>query len=354
MFLLAFLLFIGVVPDTEAVEPVRVLIIASYNELDPCGAEQIRGIRTKFNEIYGENAVEIRVLYMRGRKINVTPESRKKVAWEFFDAFKRFKPNVVFLVDDIAIEYMTGFLLSDSSDYIVVFSGMNRSLLEYQKEFGFMERIERNYAVPKKNVTGVVEKIHVKVSLRFAEKLLKPQKGDTVVFLLGKDDVSKLVLNQIKAELGQSENIFPFDDIYCKLLEVGTFDELIQKLDYINSNPRIPFYYPLTLRVDSAGKFLDMKDLAPYYLKIVRKPDVVLNKFFCNMGFLGGVSLDFQAMGEKAASKAIDYLRGQKDIRKIHVEEAMDVITVFNISRIRDLNFRIPFNFIINSEFVSK
>ncbi len=348
MFLLALFLFVGVVPGPLNSEAIRVLILASYNENDPCGSEQIKGIKEKFYEIYGTDAVEIRTLYMRGRKVNVTDSTRKVVAEQFYQAFKEFKPKVVFLVDDLAIDYMIPYLQSDSADYIVVFTGMNKKLLDYQRKYGFMERIEGHTAIPKKNITGIIEKIYAKLSIKYALKLFPASPMDTVVFVFGPDVISQIVKEQIFHEL------IGFNEIQVKAITVKTFEDLIDTLNYINSNPHIPFYYPLTLTIDSAGKLMDMNDLAPYYKKFVKKPDITLNKFYCYMGFFGGVSLDFKAMGEAAALKAIDYLRGEKDMRKLRVEEANVVEIVFNISRIKELSLKIPFWFFVNSNIVSK
>lgn len=328
--------------------PVNIMIIASYNEYDPCGYEQIKGITDEFNKGFKAESLRIKVMYMRGRKVNLTREAREAVADSFYHIFKSLQPKVVFLLDDIAIEYMLPKLVCDKCDYIVVFSGMNRDINYYDGKYKFIGKWLGERAIPAKNVTGVIEKIFVKLSLRFAIKTLHPDvKKDTIVFLLGKDHVSGYVKDEIKKEL------HGFNDIAWRFMEVGTFEEFLNALKDLQRNKRVPFYYPITLVIDSSGKRMAMNDLIPYYKKYIHKPDITLNKFFCQLGLFGGIGLNFYEMGKLAAKKAVTYLSGIS-LDKIKIQNADSVETVFNVYRTRKLKVKIPLGAIINAKIIEK
>ena len=340
---------------TSGSNPIKIMIISSYNENDPCGREQIRGIRKKFRTDFPSESLSVQILYMLGRKTNKTDSARKAVADSFYKEFKKFHPSVVFLTDDIAIDYMLPKLIRDTSDYIVVFSGMNRDIRKVDGRFHFIKSwIENNKAIPSKNVTGVIEKIYIALSIRYAIKFfniseekndngeIKVAVPDTVLILVGKDSISQIVKRQIQRELSN------FNDIPVRIEEISTFDELIDTLKALNEDPHIPFYYPITLTVDSSDTTLDMKDLAKYYIKYVHKPDISLNASFTSLGLFGGVGLDFEYMGEMAAQKAIEFLKGTSRIEDIYIENASRVEVTLNIKRVESLKITIPFNKFVN------
>ncbi len=329
--------------------PINILIISSYNEYDPCGSEQIKGITNEFEKEFEAESLRLQVEYMRARKINLTRESRQAVADSFYKIFRNLHPKIVFLVDDIAIEYMLPKLLCKKCDYLIVFSGMNRDIKFYNDKYDFIDKWIGEKAVPSKNVTGVMEKIYVKLSVRFALKIIRKVdvKKDTIVFFMGKDNISQFVKDQILREL------IGFHDIPYKFVEASTFDEFLKKLNYIQNDQNIPFYYPLTLVIDSSGKMLAMNDLIPYYKKHTRKPGITLNKSFCQLGLFGGVGLNFYEMGKFAAKKAISYLSGKK-LDEIYIENADSVETIFNINRANKLKIKIPFGVILNAKIIKR
>ncbi len=327
----------------------NILIISSYNEYDPCGSEQIKGITSELEKEIQAESLGIQIEYMRARKINLTREAREEVADSFYTIFENLHPRIVFLVDDIAIEYMLPKLICDTCDYLVVFSGMNRDIRDYDNKHKFIDKWIGERAIPLKNVTGVIEKIYVKLSVRYTLKIFKniDVNKDTVIFFMGKDSISRLVEAQIKRELQQ------FKDIPYDFIEAGTFDDFLNKLKIIENDKNIPFYYPLTLVIDSVGKRLGMNDLIPYYRRYMKKPGITLNKFFCQLGLFGGVGLNFYEMGRLAAKKAIAYITGTK-VKQILIENADSVETIFNISRARQLNVKIPFGVILNAKLIQK
>ena len=353
--LVAILFFIAGGDRATHQGPIRIMIISSYNETDPCGAEQIKGIRKKFYSVFPSESLSVKILYMRGRKINKSDSARRSVAERFYDEFKKFHPLVVFLTDDIAIDYMLPKLIRETSDYIVVFSGMNRSIYEDDSKFHFIKTWIGEKAVPSKNVTGVIEKVYIALSIRYAIKFfnikVKNDKAtgtmtviepDTVLILVGKDSVSQIVKRQIQRELSN------FNDIPVRIEEIRTFDELLKAIKNLNNDPHIPFYYPLTLTVDSSGKTLSMTELAKYYVKYAKKPDMALNISFTMLGMFGGVGLDFEYMGEMAAKKAIEFLKGTRKMEDIYIENAARVEITLNVKRVKTLNIKIPFSKFVN------
>lgn len=333
--------------------PIKIMIISSYNKTDPCGSEQIKGIIKKFHTDFPSESLNVKILYMRGRKINRSDFARRMVADSFYKEFRKFQPLVVFLTDDIAIDYMLPKLMKKNSNYIVVFSGMNRSIRENNHKFHFIKAWIGEKAIPSKNVTGIIEKLYIALSIRYAIKFfnLKVKKNetgeitsdpDTVLILVGKDSVSQIVKRQIQRELAN------FNDIPVRIVEIQTFDEMLNAIKSLNNNPHIPFYYSLTLTVDSSGKTLSMTELARYYVKYAHKPDMALNISFTLLGMFGGVGLDFEYMGEMAAKKAIDFLKGTSKMEDIYIENASKVEVTLNIKRVKTLKIKIPFNKFVN------
>ena len=87
-----------------------------------------------------------------------------------------------------------------------------------------------------------------------------------------------------------------------------------------------------------------MPDLAKPMMSRIRKPDLTLNVSFTELGFYGGVGVDFRQMGFQAGIMAAKLLKGHS-IRETPVENARKSLMAINRSRLRELGIPLPGEF---------
>ncbi|MBL4903677.1 hypothetical protein JYT30_00270 [Desulfotalea psychrophila] len=292
---------------TPAYAGENIFIIGSYQKEDLCGDPQLKGVNLAIEES-GLHDTSVTSFFLHSRIISKQDFAQKVQSIE--QEIERKKPRVIITLDDPAFNAFAKTVLANPAMYLV-FSGVNRSLTDYNKELDFL-----NDTTPTKNITGVHEKLFMLEQMEFFEMLLN--KLDKVAILYSTDSMGMIIKDQIVNELKQT--------IYASRLEffpVKYMQDLYAAADEINDRKNINAYLPLPLSIidKSTGQKKTVEELAPLLIEKIHKPDLALNKAFSKVGFLGGVSVDFHHMGHQAGTLAIKLLHGY-NITKLKTENA--------------------------------
>ena len=316
-----FALFAG----DRAMAAIRVYIVASYHEGDLCGQPQYEGIRTALAESGLD--LDVRTVFLDAR------HQDPKALQERLPGLRRRildqGVELVVTIDDPAFAALAPTVL-DHPEQRLVFSGLNVSLDTYNRDYRFLDG-----RVPTKNITGVYEKLFLAEQMRFFTMMLGSL--TKVAVLHSTDPVGLAVRRQIQEELAAT----PFA-ARLEFMPVHTLDEVLRAAGHLNDRQDISAYIPLVLTVEDSrtGGRKTLPDLAPLLLAEVRKPDLALNKAITRLGFLGGVSVDFQAMGHQAGVLAVKLLQGYPPDR-LPVEDALRSSITLNRQRLRQLGIEL-------------
>lgn len=309
----------------------KVFFVHSYGADNVCGQPQERGILAGLVQrgyVQGENLL-LEHFYMESKARYTSDEQISRRGLDALAAIRAWQPEVVVTLDDNAAK--TVMLPLVDSPIPVIFSGINNRPEEYNRIRCFMENRKR----PGHNVTGVYERLPVVQSLRVMHEVLPNLKK---CIILGDDSpTGRAIRQQVARELsGTGRNI-----AYSFWL-AHDFDEYKQMIRRINSDPDIGTYYMASSRLDNgSSSVVTVPEITAWTLAHATKPAMAVNYSAVRLGFFGGASVDFSAMGEMVADKIAAILDGAH-AGTLPVEDARADGIVFNLARARQLGISIP------------
>jgi ABC-type uncharacterized transport system substrate-binding protein len=317
--------------SVQGAELPRVFIVLSYDPENLASNPQDRGLVKGFADhgFVDGDTVSIERFFMDTKRTYTKSEQVEARGREALARIKVFKPDLVITVDDNATR--TVMLSLVDSDTPVVFTGINNKPEVYNRGREFMHSRLR----PGHNVTGVYEKLYIEKYLQVMREIVPDLRK--IVFIV--DD--SLTGNAIKKQM--EEGLFADNSgILYSIRKVSSFEEYKQLIRWIDFDPEIGAYHALVFRLRAGnGAIITGRDIIHWTLGHTRKPALSGNYFMCKLGTLGGVSVDFTAMGRQAGNKGARILKGQP-AGEIAIEDAAQYALVFNIARARQLGMVIP------------
>ncbi len=325
-FTLSFLIFYFIFSQPAYAK--NIFILMSYCETDSCGGPQYKGVLDALQH-EGLNKAKITQYFLNSKTLK-KDELKEKIRIAKF-IHEKLNPDVAIAIDDLAFQILAPYYLKPKHGYLI-FTGTNISPEKYNRRFSFQK--ER---IPTKRITGVYEKLFIKKQLKFFSLLMQKKIGK-IAILYSDDPVGNMVKNQIIDEVkGTSYEsvVFP--------VKVSTVAEAIKAAKEIQKDDEIKAYFPITLSLKDnvSNRHLTINEIAPILTTIIKKPDLTVNASFVDLGFWGGVSVDFYHMGYEAGELACLLLKGY-DIKKLKIRDARKAIIVINLRRNRELNIKIP------------
>jgi ABC-type uncharacterized transport system substrate-binding protein len=198
----------------------RVLIIHSYDNLFRWSAQQNDGIIEGLKRSgYSENDYDLRVFYMDTRVNFLTDEQidvRTQIATRTID---EFKPQVVFVTDDTAVEKVAVPYLEAHPDTEVsfVFSGVNGDPLKYP--------VVKSLEAPGAKITGTLERIPFDQALDAGRRVFAP--ASHIVIFADDSTSSRTVLDNFRRD---SFGGATYPLVVVDFIQIGTFEEWKQKV----------------------------------------------------------------------------------------------------------------------------
>ena len=310
----------------------EVFVVASYHREDLCGRPQQEAAVEAIRQSDIPD-VAFREYFLDSRRRDAKDVDRE--AERIVADIDARKPALVLTVDDAAFARLYGEALRRPSMFLV-FSGLNRPVREYDAAIPFLD----DKGLPSKNITGVFEPFFIKEQFEMLEVLLR-RPVMRVAVLHSVDPVGMIVRRQVEAEL--SDTPFRNRVSFCAAEDEAG---VLRCAESIGNDPEIDAWIPaiLTVRASGGSGRLTLPDLAKPMMSRIRKPDLTLNVSFTELGFYGGVSVDFRRMGFQAGIMAAKLLKGHP-IREIPVENARKTQMAVNRSRLRELGIPLPGEF---------
>lgn len=301
----------------------EVFLVASYHHGDMCGQPQYDAAVEALRQS-GIPDLSFRGYYLDSRRR--TAQEIDKDVEAIIGDIRDLKPALVLTIDDLAFSKLYREVLLHR-DMFLVFTGLNRSIDEYNAGAPFLDDSGR----PNRNITGVFEYLFMREQMEMLEVLLdRPLNKMAVIY--SEDPVGLILKDQIRDELGAS----PYGDRVL-FYGVDSYDKVLEVAKLVGSDESVDGWVPGTMSIgDGSGGFMTMDDLVTPMTSLISKPDLALNSSFTGLGFYGGVSVDFYQMGFQAGLMAARLLRGHL-IGDIPVEDARASIIAVNRGRLAEL-----------------
>jgi ABC-type uncharacterized transport system substrate-binding protein len=326
-------LVVSGLPAVAGPDGKRVFVVESYEKGHICGAPQSEGmLRGLAAEGWKEGKnLTVKSYFMDTYRKNATPELMQAQGEIVLRQIAEFRPHVVVVVDDAAVQQVM-LPLVGRSDVAVVFSGMNGQPETYNKRVHFMET--RSH--PGGNVTGVYEKLYAAESVRVMARAVPGLRGGKLVMITDFSPTGNGLTQQFEIELKE------VNDVHWEVRRVRNWIEYTELIQTLNDDHDVKAIYPVALTLPvSEGTRYASSQIYDWTLAHSRKPEMAINYFFARMGLFGGAAVNFGSMGLMAGQKAGKILNGTRP-GDLPIQDAPDYAIVFNVKRARDLGITIP------------
>ncbi|MFH2123354.1 MAG: ABC transporter substrate binding protein [Pseudomonadota bacterium] len=329
-----------------AEEPVKLLIIQSYEKGTGCGATIETGLLAGLAQAGYRDGEQLAIshYYMDTQNSHITREAIANQAQLALAEIERIKPRVIVLMDDNAFEYVLPPLIN--SQYPVLFAGTNVPLEYYNRTHPFM--ITRQH--PGKNVTGVTEEHELLQSLRLIASLVPTAKTAVTIY----SDTTPFVQRMAEANeayLAAHQKELPIRFIQSeKVTRLSDYQALIKKYDDDPSVDIIYTFAPISL-IKDAGTVSPVKETIAWMAENQKKPGFTWMTNWVELGYLASAGIDLKATGEKVADKMIKILSGTSP-GALPIENPSKYSIALNLERAEKLGLEIPMDILEAAESV--
>lgn len=258
----------------------QVLVIMSYEKNNPWCKEIKEGVDSVLAD-----SCELTYFYMN-TKVNMKGGMKK--AKEAHVLFQELQPDGVITVDDNAQWMFVVPHLKDKVSTPVMFCGVNA---EAEK-----------YGYPASNVSGNLERGHIRESIAFAKQLVPS--FEKIGFLAKKSPSGEALFKYVKSE----ESTYLMELITFKLIK--NVEELLEFGKQINATCDVLYMDSMEGIVDETGRSLNNKEITHNLSKVLNKPIIGANRYHVKQGALCAVVKTGQEQGENAAKMLLKAMQG--------------------------------------------
>ncbi len=309
LILILFMLLSLLTPATAgAAKQYKVLVVMSYEQDYPW----VQAIRRGIDQVLAGDC-EIRYFYLDTKK-DIAGGRRK--ARQAYEVYRQWQPDGVIAVDDNAQSMFVVPYLLDKVDTPVMFCGVNAD--------------PRRYGYPGSNVSGILERLHIRESIVFAGQLSRIQ---TVCFLMKKSPVAALVRNQVD----QEKETYPAKSLGFYL--PATLDEALVTVNDLRRRCDLLFIETLEGIPDGDGKPLTSKEVIPLVVKAFGGPTAGTDLHSVRYGVLCSVIKSGEEQGETAATKLLRAMTGTP-VAEIPITRNYRGKRVLNVTTMKNLGIR--------------
>jgi len=284
----------------------NVFVVMSYEQDNPWCQEIKNGIDSALT-----GSSEITYFYM-DTKIN--REGGEHKAREAYALYQKTKPDGVITVDDNAQQMFVLPYLKNKVKTPVMFSGVNA---EAEK-----------YGYPASNVSGILERGHIRESIAFAKQLVPSI--NTIGFVVSESPSGRALLKQVNDESGT---------LPAKLTSfnlVKNTDELVSFSEELNNQSDAIYTDSLVGLKDKNGIPQSHKDVLNLLLTSYDKPVIGANQYHVEQGALCSVIKSGQEQGETAAEMLLRAMQGTP-VSEIPITRNYKGKRVINVTTMKSL-----------------
>lgn len=277
---LMFFTLSAVAPAKSIAAPFKVLVVMSYEQTFPW----CREIRMGIDDVLS-NSSEITYFYMN-TKLDFEAGAQK--AEEAYGLFQTIRPDGVIAADDNAQSMFVVPYLKNKVETPVMFCGVNAA----PQEYGY----------PARNVSGILERLHINESIAFVQQLVPSIQS--VGFIAKDSPAIHAVFNQVQGEYASYSAKF----IGFKMSK--TKQETLSIVKNFRSHCDLLFVEALQGITDAEGNALEDRSVIPLVADVFGKPVIGSNTYAVQFGALCAVVKTGQEQGATAARMLRLAMRG--------------------------------------------
>jgi len=311
----------GLFPEGSRAAQFKVLVVMSYDEIYPWVAEIKEGI----DSVLADNC-RLQYFYMDTKRNMKSAPAKAKAA---YDLYQKFRPDGVIASDDNAQSEFVLPYLKDKVKTPVMFCGVN---LEPEK-----------YGYPASNVSGILERLHVRESVTFVQQLTSFVR--TFGYIAKSSPSGKAVLKQIQRE----QDTYPAE--FTNFKSPKTYEEAVSMTKELREKCDALFMETMHGITDDKGRRFRDKEIIPILMKAFGKPTVGANMYHVKDGILCAVIKTGQEQGETAAKMLLKAMRGTP-VSEIPITRNHKGKRMINVTTLKALGIRPRPNVLINAELV--
>lgn len=258
----------------------KVLVVMSYEEDNPW----CQGIREGIERVLGPES-EITFFYMNTK---VAFAGGPKKAEEAYALYQQLQPDGVITADDDAQAMFVLPYLKGKVKIPIMFTGVNDDAAKY----GF----------PTGNISGTLERAHVRESLAFIQQLVPSVRN--IGFLVKDSPAGNALFRQVESERAG----YPAE--VAGLYKVTTVDELRTLSGTLGEKCQALFVDSLEGIVDEQKKPLTNRQIFEVLFQVYHGPVIGANRYHVEDGALCAVVKTGQEQGDLAAEQLAKALHG--------------------------------------------
>ncbi|MCP4348226.1 MAG: ABC transporter substrate-binding protein [Desulfobacterales bacterium] len=258
----------------------KVLVVMSYGSQWDWVKEISEGIES----VIADKA-EIKYVYLDTKKnIKGGPEKAKQA----YAVYQEFNPDGVITADDNAQSMFVVKYLKDKVKTPVMFCGVNAE----PDKYGF----------PSKNVSGILERIHVRESIAFAQQIIPSVKS--FAYIMKESPSAKAILQQVEKE----KETYSAKFVGAKFPK--SFKEAVENVKGFKDQADLLFIETMQGTKGDDGTAMDSKDIIPKLVKTFGKPTIGASLPQIKLGALCAVIKTGQEQGSTAAKMLLKAMEG--------------------------------------------
>ena len=258
----------------------KILVVMSYEETFPWCQEIKLGIENIFSPLH-----QITFFYM-DTKINLQQGPKK--AEQAFDLFQAIQPDGVIAADDNAQSMFVVPYLKAKVATPVMFCGVNA-----QPEL---------YGYPARNVSGILERLHIAETIAFAQQLVPSIK--TVGFIAKDSPAVRALQEQVNREY----TTYSANCVGFKM--PATQQDTLSMAKELKGLCGLLFMETLQGVTDAGGRPLEEKEIMPQVAETFEKPVVGSNLYAVRFAALCAVVKTGREQGATAARMLLKAMQG--------------------------------------------
>ncbi|MGE0084981.1 MAG: ABC transporter substrate-binding protein [Desulfococcaceae bacterium] len=299
----------------------KVLAVFSYEESHPFTADYKEGIEPVLG-----NDCEIRYFFMQ-TKMNFDggPEKAKQA----FALYQEFQPDGVIIADDDAQAMFVVPYLKDSVKTPVIFCGVNAE--------------PEKYGYPASNITGILERLHIRESISLVQQLIPSAKH--IGFLMKESPLAVFVTAQMDKEADT------YSAISAGVRYPKTLKEALAMAEEFKTSCDMLYATGLEGLLGEDGKPLKEKKMYKTVIRAFGKPVIGSNAYQVRLGALCSVVQRMQEQGEVAAQMLLKAMQGTP-VSQIPITRNQEGKRVLNVSVLKELGIKPQAEVLTKTEFV--
>lgn len=258
----------------------QVLVVMSYDE----GYAWANEIKEGVDSVLAKNST-VTYFWMDTKRYL---DRGKEKAEEAYELYRKLRPDGVIAADDNAQSMFVEPYLKNRVSTPVMFCGVNAQ----PEEYGY----------PAKNVSGILERLHIRNSIIYAQLLIPSIKK--MIFITKESPSGEAVFRQYQSE----HDTYPVESVSFFLPK--NIDEAITAVMEFKERSDALFYETMEGIRDKNGTIMGDREVVPILAKAYGKPLISNNLYHVQYGTLCAVIKTGQEQGATAAEMLLKAMQG--------------------------------------------